>query len=184
MLQQSTWVIILCAILITMAISPINGGDLSETKQPYIYGVACAVYVLSFIAVALRFVARRLTLASRGWDDWLILGSLFLNTALLVHILVLLKYGFGRHLESMSQYAPIMKLYLFGDIAYTTTMACTKLSILAFYWRIFGHTKILRWLAGILCGLSAIWGLQTVSRRTDREEPIFQNKVLMIRLRS
>ena len=155
-----------------MAISPINGGDLSDTKQPYIYGVACAVYVLSFISVALRFVARRLTSASRGWDDWLILGSLFLNTALLVHILVLLKYGFGRHLESMSQYAPIMKLYMFGDIAYTMTMTCTKLSILAFYWRIFGHTKVLRWLAGILCGLSAIWGVQTVSRQTDRQKLI------------
>lgn len=135
-----------------MPTSPVNGGDLSETKQPYIYGVACAVYVLSFVAVALRF-------------------------------LVLLKYGFGRHLESMSQYAPIMKLYLFGDIAYTATMTCTKLSILAFYWRIFGHTKILRWLAGILCGLSAIWGVQTVSSQNDKEELILQNKVLMISLR-
>ena len=52
-----------------MPISVINGADLTETRQPYIYGASCAVYVLSVIAVALRFIARRLKAAGYGWDE-------------------------------------------------------------------------------------------------------------------
>ena len=68
----------------------------------------------------------------------------------------------GRHLESLAQYAPIMKLYLFGDVAYTTTMACTKFSILVFYLRIFGETPTIRWLIYLLMGISAMWGVEVV----------------------
>ena len=145
-----------------MPTSPINGADLSATKQPYIYGVCCALYVLSVIAVALRFVARRLKAARYGWDDWLVVGALFLNTVFFIDVLLTLKYGMGRHLASLAEYAPILKLYLFGDVAYTTTMACTKFSILVFYLRIFGETPIIRRLIYLLLGISAMWGVEVV----------------------
>ena len=145
-----------------MPTSPIDGADLNETKQPYIYGACCALYVLSVIAVALRFVARRLKAAGYGWDDWLIVGALFLNTVFFIDVLLSLKYGMGRHLASLMQYAPILKLYLFGRVAYTTTMACTKFSILVFYLRIFEQTRTICWLIYLLLGISAMWGVEVV----------------------
>ena len=51
-------------------------GDIHASKAHLILGVSIALLILSFIAVALRLLARRLSGAGLWWDDWLIIAAL------------------------------------------------------------------------------------------------------------
>ena len=60
-------------------------GDIHASRAHLILGVSIALLVLSFVAVALRLLARRLSGAGLWWDDWLIIAAL-------VHTLFIRKY--------------------------------------------------------------------------------------------
>ena len=47
--------------------------NLSDSKQPDIYGAISTVYSVAVLAVVLRLPARRLSKASYWWDDWIII---------------------------------------------------------------------------------------------------------------
>ena len=51
-------------------------GDIHASRVHLILGVSIALLVLSFVAVALRLLARRLSGAGLWWDDWLIIAAL------------------------------------------------------------------------------------------------------------
>ena len=138
--------------------------DPTANKKPYIYGVSCTVYTLAVVSVALRLISRRISRAGFQADDYLIVVSLIIDTALFIDIMLLLHDGLGQHLKSLVQYSSFMKVYIFGDVMYTCTLALTKYSILCFYWRIFGHVKKIRWPIYILIGLTTAWLIEVVSR--------------------
>lgn len=51
--------------------------NLSETKQPRLYGVYISTYILAVIGVCLRLVCRKkLSKAGLWWDDFVICLSL------------------------------------------------------------------------------------------------------------
>lgn len=52
------------------------GIDLSADQRPKIVGVLVSTWVLSALAVLLRFAARCLAGAGLWWDDWMVLLSL------------------------------------------------------------------------------------------------------------
>ena len=55
---------------------PPAGLDLSESQVPRILGVNIATLILAILAVALRFISRRVSNAKFWWDDWLTLPAL------------------------------------------------------------------------------------------------------------
>ena len=138
--------------------------NLTANLQPKIYVASCIVYFLAILAVALRFYARKLVRASFWWDDWLIIVSLILESALFVDIMLLLHFGLGRHVESVvPTFSQFMKTYLAGDVIYTATLAFSKYSILALYWRIFGQASKVRLPIYILAALVSGWFLEVIS---------------------
>ncbi|KAL2042972.1 hypothetical protein N7G274_004030 [Stereocaulon virgatum] len=129
----------------------------SANKQPHIYGTICTVWVLAVASLALRVQARRMSKARLGVDDYLLIVSLVFATALFGDMLLLLHNGFGQHLRSKQQLDSLVKMFLFSDVTWCTTLAFSKCSILLFYWRLFGHVKAVKWSIYILLGLTTCW---------------------------
>lgn len=63
---------------------PPPGLDLTETQVPRILGVNISTFVIAIVAVALRFVCRRMNRAPLWWDDWLMIPSLVMANLILV----------------------------------------------------------------------------------------------------
>jgi hypothetical protein len=142
--------------------------DPSANKQPYIYGTVCTVWVLAVASLALRVQARRMSKACLGVDDYLLIVSLVFATALCGDMLLLLHNGFGQHMRSLQQFDNMVKMFLFSDVAWYTTLVFSKYSILLFYWRLFGHVKAIQWPIYILLGLTTGWFLEAVRHLAQR----------------
>ena len=136
----------------------------ADSQQPQIYGASFTVYLIAILSTALRFHARRITKARLWWDDWLIAASLFLDTALLANTILMLYFGLGRHYEVIAQedLRAFGQTYLAGSVVFTGTLALAKYSILALYWRIFGHVGSIRLPIYGLLGLVMGWFVFTV----------------------
>ncbi|KAI0810059.1 hypothetical protein GGR55DRAFT_695856 [Xylaria sp. FL0064] len=127
------------------------------TQQPLDYsnsgpGIVISGSIVGFITtavVALRFWARRLTRQELGLDDWLCLASLLFQHAVMASSAVgAINGGLGRDMrlvvsENPSSIAVLFQATLVGEIAYTFSSPLIKLSVLAFYRRIF-PTRVVR----------------------------------------
>ncbi|TGJ86608.1 hypothetical protein E0Z10_g2177 [Xylaria hypoxylon] len=95
------------------------------------------------IIVILRFWARRLTRQRFGLDDYLCLAALLFHHVLLAASGVAsVDGGLGRNMMVTAAEDPNSTVILFqaifvAEIAYTYSSPVIKLSVLAFYWRIF-----------------------------------------------
>jgi hypothetical protein len=50
--------------------------NINESQQPKLLGTIISVYLVSVLAVALRFQSRRLSKVELCWDDWTVLLAL------------------------------------------------------------------------------------------------------------
>lgn len=125
--------------------------DPSTIQPPLDYsdsgpGIVITVSILGFITsvvVVLRFWARRLTRQPFGLDDYLCLAALITQHVLMAGSCVsVVDGGVGRDMRITATEDPYSVVVLFqaifvGEIAYTYSSPLIKLSVLAFYWRIF-----------------------------------------------
>ncbi|MCJ1259543.1 hypothetical protein MMC24_007381 [Lignoscripta atroalba] len=126
----------------TITIHDGPGFDLNANQGPRVLSISLALIALSGIAVTLRFLSRLLSKAGLWWDDWVVLGALFISWGPCICMIVAVRYGFGKHIEvagpnpniAASRWFKI--LYVF-EVFYTAALAVTKYSIMLFYWRIF-----------------------------------------------
>ncbi|KAL9601880.1 MAG: hypothetical protein Q9219_002233 [cf. Caloplaca sp. 3 TL-2023] len=94
---------------------------------------------VSTVAVILRLIARKISAAPYGADDFLILVALVLTYGLNINEFIAVHYGFGRHqlLLSLEQ----IEKFLLNDwtiqIIFASAISVTRLSLLVFYHRIF-----------------------------------------------
>jgi len=72
--------------------------------------------------------------------------------------------GLGKHFESITllQLTLFLKTYLPAAVCYATTISMTKLSILAFYWRIFNSQKSIRLPIYVLTLVVICWNIAVV----------------------
>jgi hypothetical protein len=160
--------------------------------QPSIYAAVTITLVLAVIAVALRFVARRLTRSPLRLDDWLTIVALVCYPSLFIHrnfsniddnellkltaigfdtniylrkfcsssvlicqraeqreliIFVVTKNGIGLHIETVGRdlalaYHDFFLGLWIAELFYTFALTASKLTFLAFYWRIFRVSSI------------------------------------------
>ena len=97
------------------------------------------------LIVACRFAARSVRGGDLGADDWIILASSIFTEAVNIQMIICCKWGFGKHtklIEPPSIVGKTLKLYFFAQILYKIGIGLTKVSILAFYLRVFG---VIRW---------------------------------------
>lgn len=112
-----------------------------------IYAAVITVSILCTVAVALRFLCRRLVKAVLWWDDWTILAALFVEWALSAVVLhQTADLNFGRHIELMKpwQLVSFAKTLLATQVLYYCAQTLIKISLLLLYHRLFSVNKPFR----------------------------------------
>ncbi|KAI0459323.1 hypothetical protein F5B21DRAFT_296836 [Xylaria acuta] len=140
----------------------------APTQPPLDYsnsgpGIVISGSIVGFFAtvvVGLRLWARKLTRQPLGADDWLCIAALFFHHAVMAASCVAaVNGGLGRDMRLVVLENPTSTVVLFqavfvGEIAYTYSSPLIKLSVLAFYRRIF-PTRTVR-LGTLIIGIACI----------------------------
>ncbi|KAL8945985.1 MAG: hypothetical protein Q9222_007558 [Ikaeria aurantiellina] len=124
----------------------------SDDRRPNMLAAAICGLILSYLAVALRFFARRTSATQVGLDDWLILAALIPLTGYFICACLAVHFGEGRHIIFVSNVEGFVQVYTTTIVAYSLCVVLTKVSILTFYNRIFPSDWLKRasWAIGLL----------------------------------
>ena len=165
-----------------------------------IINTSIAIFVLTVVAVGLRFLARRIVRQPFLMDDWLILAALpfglllpILNIIGTTHsapsshlmankISATQKGNFGRHFltstpEEIDYFFKVLMPYM---ICWTLSVAIAKLSVLFFYRRIFSTSKT-KIPAYVLGALIILWEVAAVSNScSGSQAKLMRGKIPMI----
>ncbi|KAL4781101.1 hypothetical protein BJX76DRAFT_363881 [Aspergillus varians] len=114
-------------------------GYLHENLRYVVITATCFALIVSTIAVILRLLCRKITRTKLFLDDYLIIGALIFEYGISFAGIVLLYHGLGRHIQFIppDELVVYMKTLASGSFLYPACIACVKLSILAFYKRLF-----------------------------------------------
>ena len=129
---------------------------LAQSRAPATYAIVITVSALCTVAVALRFLCRRLVKAVLWWDDWIILAALIVEWGLSAVLLYeTADLNFGRHFELIKpwQIVPFAKTLVATQALYYIAQALIKISLLLLYHRLFSvnrHFRIALIVAGVL----------------------------------
>ena len=137
---------------------------LAQSRVPAIYAAVITVSVLCTIAVALRFLCRRLVKAVLWWDDWIILAALLVEWGLSAVLLYeTADLNFGRHQELMKpwQVVPFAKTLVVTQVLYYCAQTLIKISLLLLYHRLFSVHKPFRVALFVAGALAVMWWLAT-----------------------
>ncbi|KAF7550532.1 hypothetical protein G7046_g7981 [Stylonectria norvegica] len=126
-----------------------------------VYVAAFVTLFLSTLALVLRLVARRITRVNYGYDDLLtIIAFICATTWSTLMLIWAFHYRLGRSVPDDGHATEILvksrQILYFGELFYAFSLAFSKFSILAFYWRIFSTSNI-RVPIQVLVGTSIVW---------------------------
>ena len=126
------------------------GFNLNANQHPRLEASSIVLIVLPTLFVVLRLASRKVARAGYWWDDLLIVITLVLSLGLTIANLVSPHYGFGRHIWALppedAEY--FLKILFAFEILFYLTICFTKLSIIAFYRRIFpiAQLRVILWI--------------------------------------
>ncbi|KAK5076367.1 hypothetical protein LTR64_006153 [Lithohypha guttulata] len=134
-----------------------------QAMKAELYGIDITFTVLAVASVALRFWARHHSEAKCGWDDWLVLVSMFLVFINFALNAVMIEHGLGLQAADV----PLESLFTIGkaiygdEIVYVVALATIKVAILVMYCRVFvlRSFKIAAW---ILSTITVVWSLMFI----------------------
>ncbi|CAH0050683.1 unnamed protein product [Clonostachys solani] len=132
-------------------------------SQVYIHWTLLGItFAFATIAILLRVLSRVLTRLKFWWDDWLAITCYIIDVVWLIIIIIWVQKGLGKHVHDVTwgpieDVLTINKLLLYvAELFYAFALFFGKVSILAFYWRMFGVTNI-KLPIQILLGCSIVW---------------------------
>ncbi|KAJ8129947.1 hypothetical protein O1611_g3680 [Lasiodiplodia mahajangana] len=131
-----------------------------ETRAPAVHGTIIAEAVLSITFVALRLQARRVSFGYLRLDlsDWLTISALLFALAYFIVVAVGTVFGFGRHIETVTDARRLYILSLLSNVFDLLALASLKLSILALYRSIFPSSRFHRAVTA-LASLVVAWAV-------------------------
>ncbi|TDZ21564.1 Satratoxin biosynthesis SC1 cluster protein 4 [Colletotrichum orbiculare MAFF 240422] len=138
--------------------------DTSGDTDVAIIIINVVLAVIATVTCGGRFWARKLTGMNWGLDDWLALASLVVNHAFCaITIQATIYGGLGRSIvvvmaEDPLQVVTFLKCVVAAEFCYGFSSPLIKLSLLAFYWRVFPTQFMMRgiWMLSAAC---VAWGL-------------------------
>ncbi|SCO92004.1 related to integral membrane protein [Fusarium oxysporum] len=138
---------------------------LNESRQNEVYATHIAFFALMMIIVPCRFFSSRLTKKTLSWDDWLAYFAAFNTVGVFITSMLWLRFGLGRHLAWVMQDDPknienFFRAIVANEIMYTTALACARLSLVAFFYHIFGVSSMRYFLHGFVAFIIA-WAIST-----------------------
>ncbi|KAH7382013.1 hypothetical protein BKA64DRAFT_218410 [Cadophora sp. MPI-SDFR-AT-0126] len=100
-----------------------------------------ALFVMAFLAIALRLISRVCASNTIGIDDWIIILALLLAVPSTAFTILMASKGFGRHVWDLADGSllQILRSLYVAECLYVITLAATKISVLFLYLRIFPH---------------------------------------------
>lgn len=119
--------------------------DIHASHTSKLLGSSIFLIVLPTIFVILRLVSRKVAGAGYWWDDLCILLALIFSYGLTIDILVCtVRYGLGRHIYILpfNTTGKFMEMLYAFEMLFFLTTCFNKLSILAFYRRIFPISQL------------------------------------------
>ncbi|KXJ89363.1 hypothetical protein Micbo1qcDRAFT_235195 [Microdochium bolleyi] len=112
----------------------------NDRSQP-VFVVTPVFGILALIVFGLRVLARGMIgWQSWGVDDWLMIPCVVFSIPLTVLSGLLVRYGLGKDIwmiENQDNITEILYIYFWDELLYLAIIPLTKISILAFYLRIF-----------------------------------------------
>lgn len=160
-----------------MASNITQAAYLAESRQTEVYATHTVAFVLALVAVGSRFyTATRVAKRALEWHDWLALGAGVGSVGVFACSMLWMRFGLGRHAAWALQQDPrnvkrFLQTIMANELLYTTTLALARMSLVVFYYHIFGLTNMRYWLHFVV-GFIAAWSLSSVSlclRAPDRE---------------
>ncbi|KAH8587635.1 hypothetical protein B0O99DRAFT_393870 [Bisporella sp. PMI_857] len=133
--------------------------SIEESDVRHVISILSVTFILATVTVPLRFIARQKLKTPFFLDDWLILGaSILAAVPVWVYVESAYKQELGRQVEFNGPAAQInfRKKQYSCELVSVLAIVFTKLSILAFYWRVFSSQMmqvLIRITAGVvICG--------------------------------
>ena len=100
----------------------------NDNKKPYLIAASAICLSAAYIAVTLRFIARRLARNSLGADDYTVLVALFFTSVFVTTVLIGVHYGLGRHLILVTDGAAFGKVVLLSTPSPAVSTSLSDLS--------------------------------------------------------
>ncbi|KAH7018230.1 uncharacterized protein B0I36DRAFT_368269 [Microdochium trichocladiopsis] len=129
---------------------PVNDRSLPVVVVTPVFGA------LALVIFGLRVLARGVVgWQSWGLDDWLMIPCVLLSIPMTVLSGLLVKYGLGKDIWMLDDYdyiSEILYIYFWDEILYLAIIPLTKISILAFYLRIFPRKEFRKWVYVLIAG--------------------------------
>ncbi|KAM0705658.1 hypothetical protein Q7P35_007018 [Cladosporium inversicolor] len=124
----------------TSAVTFPNITSKNGSQQPMFIAVTATLYLLSFCVVSARFYCRIVFTKKVGLDDYFIALALLVVTILAIFNGFQISWGVGIHASrdyTLDAYIHTLKYWYAYQIIYPLSLATTKLSFLALYYRVF-----------------------------------------------
>ncbi|KAJ5220984.1 uncharacterized protein N7469_009871 [Penicillium citrinum] len=136
-------------------------GDFEHPNQQLRWSITIGLvfaFMLPTVAVALRFMARRVAGRRLYLDDWLILVALVFKYGCSIGVTTLLYNGLGSHIDTIppKNLTWYLKVAWANNFVYPGCIGFIKLSILALYRRIFS-TKKMNYAVNTMAFIVVIW---------------------------
>lgn len=113
-----------------------------DDKRANLYACVACCTILPFIAVILRFWARRRVHAPFKADDYIVLVALVPLMGMNVCTILATYGGMGRHIIFAKSLAMFAKGFIVAEVCYACTITLTKLSVLFLYRRLFPSRQL------------------------------------------
>ncbi|KAJ5387566.1 hypothetical protein N7509_010107 [Penicillium cosmopolitanum] len=138
-----------------------TSGDFEHPNEQLRWSITVGLvfaFLLSTVAVGLRFLARRLAGGRLYLDDWLMLVALLFKYGCSIGVTTLLYNGLGSHIDTIppKNLEWYFKVAWANNFVYPGCIAFIKLSILALYKRIFS-TKKMNLAVNFMASFVVVW---------------------------
>ncbi|KAI9725111.1 MAG: hypothetical protein M1828_003453 [Chrysothrix sp. TS-e1954] len=157
-------------------------GYLEADRANEIWGVEITFFVVSLACVALRLLSRVKTNQKLWWDDWLIVGAWLMTISQTTLTILMIKHGFGKHIEAAGVDGAFFffKSLKAHEFLYAWVVGPAKLSVLFYFYRIFGVHRTFLIPFWILCVMIILWTLaiQIVAASECKPFDAFWNRIL------
>ncbi|MCJ1294429.1 hypothetical protein MMC34_005987 [Xylographa carneopallida] len=132
--------------------------SMNDSRAPVVIGIIVTIMTLASVSVVARIYSRKLSGIKLSWDDYLIMVALVFTLGLNAAVLYGVHLGLGKHIVTLSltQITDFAQTYWATQLIFACASNTIKISILAFYLRIFPSRRFRN--AAIIVGAFVVAG--------------------------
>ncbi|OMP89046.1 hypothetical protein BK809_0005767 [Diplodia seriata] len=136
---------------------------LAQNRQGEVYAVHISFFLLMLMVIPARIASARMAKKPLSWDDWLafVAAVSSIRTTEIEHADTASRHSAAVMQDDPKDVSRFFQTILANEIMYTTALACARLSLVAFFYRIFGVSSMRYFLHGFVFVIIS-WAIATV----------------------